>query len=110
MSARLSLSIAADHPAFAGHFPGAPIVPGVVLLDEALLALESALGLSFAACELPTVKFRQVLRPGEPLELRHDAVTAGMLRFSLWSAGRLVVEASVRVPGGPAAPGGTDGR
>ena len=40
MNARVSawLRIAPDHPALAGHFPGHPIVPGVLLLDEALHA------------------------------------------------------------------------
>jgi len=28
-----------DHPSLPGHFPGAPIVPGVVILDEVLAAL-----------------------------------------------------------------------
>jgi len=31
--------IPADHPSLPGHFPGAPIVPGVVILDEILAAL-----------------------------------------------------------------------
>ncbi len=31
-----SLEISADHPAFAGHFPNFPVLPGAVLLDEAL--------------------------------------------------------------------------
>ena len=31
-----SIGIPADHPAFAGHFPGIPILPGAVLLDETL--------------------------------------------------------------------------
>ncbi|MBS1142561.1 MAG: hypothetical protein H6R13_4014, partial [Proteobacteria bacterium] len=26
-----------DHPALTGHFPGRPIMPGVVLLDQAIL-------------------------------------------------------------------------
>jgi len=31
--------IRANHPSLPGHFPGAPIVPGVVILDEVLAAL-----------------------------------------------------------------------
>ena len=30
----------ADHPSFAGHFPKFPVLPGAVLLDEALQAIE----------------------------------------------------------------------
>jgi 3-hydroxyacyl-[acyl-carrier-protein] dehydratase len=32
-------TISADHPSLPGHFPGTPIVPGVVILDEILAAL-----------------------------------------------------------------------
>ncbi len=32
-------TVPADHPSLPGHFPGRPIVPGVVLLDEALACL-----------------------------------------------------------------------
>ena len=28
--------IRADHPSLPGHFPGAPLVPGVVILDEVI--------------------------------------------------------------------------
>ena len=31
--------IGADHPSLPGHFPGAAIVPGVVILDEIVAAL-----------------------------------------------------------------------
>src|SRR4029077_4715554 len=34
-----SRTIRADHPSLAGHFPDAPIVPGVVILDEVISAL-----------------------------------------------------------------------
>ena len=30
--------IPADHPALAGHFPGQPVVPAVMILDEVLAA------------------------------------------------------------------------
>ena len=31
--------IRGNHPTFPGHFPGTPLVPGVVILDEVLAAL-----------------------------------------------------------------------
>ena len=31
--------IRADHPSLPGHFPGTPLVPGVVILDEVIAAL-----------------------------------------------------------------------
>ena len=49
--------VEADHPALAGHFPGRPIVPGVVLLDEALAAIEADSG-SAPPLRLARVKFR----------------------------------------------------
>jgi 3-hydroxymyristoyl/3-hydroxydecanoyl-(acyl carrier protein) dehydratase len=39
MTFEVSRIIRANHPTLPGHFPGAPIVPGVVILDEVLAAL-----------------------------------------------------------------------
>jgi 3-hydroxymyristoyl/3-hydroxydecanoyl-(acyl carrier protein) dehydratase len=82
--------IRADHPALAGHFPDNPIVPGVVLLDETLHAIARITGASVAQCTLSTVKFKNILRPGEPLTLSFDAHGTRSLRFELKSAGRAI--------------------
>ena len=79
--------IATDHPAFPGHFPGQPIVPGVVLLDEAQRAVEAALGHPVSG--LAMAKFLSVVRPGEALELRYEA-SAQAVRFSLHAGDRQV--------------------
>lgn len=55
--------IAADHPSLPGHFPGRPIVPGVVLLDRVYAAIEAAHG-PLGATRLSQVKFLQPLLPG----------------------------------------------
>jgi 3-hydroxyacyl-[acyl-carrier-protein] dehydratase len=55
--------VPADHPSLAGHFPGNPIVPGVLLLDVILSRVEHATGCR--AVRLQQVKFTSVLRPGE---------------------------------------------
>src|SRR3546814_1133754 len=51
-----------DHPALPGHFPGRPIVPGVVILDRVLDAIEAAHG-PLGALRLPQVKFLRPLLP-----------------------------------------------
>lgn len=53
-----------EHPSLPGHFPGRPLVPGVVVLGRVLEAIESAHG-ALGAVALPQVKFMQPLLPGE---------------------------------------------
>jgi hypothetical protein len=57
MTTPIKLGISIDHPAFAGHFPNSPIVPGVVLLDFALHAIATAEGFILNLYELNSVKF-----------------------------------------------------
>jgi 3-hydroxyacyl-[acyl-carrier-protein] dehydratase len=56
--------IPAAHPTAALHFPGLPIVPGALLLDEAAAAIAGTVPLRFRA-----VKFLSPVRHGEMLEL-----------------------------------------
>lgn len=60
----MEFTIAPDHPCLPGHFPGRPLVPGVVLLDRVLAAIEAAHG-PLGPLRLPQVKFLQPLLPGE---------------------------------------------
>lgn len=59
----------ADHPAFAGHFPGNPVVPGVLLLDRVIEVAESWLGHGLHVRALRQAKFLAPLRPGEPAQI-----------------------------------------
>jgi 3-hydroxymyristoyl/3-hydroxydecanoyl-(acyl carrier protein) dehydratase len=86
----LPLAIAADHPAYAGHFPGRPILPGVVLLDEALLALAALLGRAAATAQIKSAKFLSPVLPGENLRLDYSSTAAGVFRFELKAAERVV--------------------
>lgn len=63
--------IAADHPSLPGHFPGQPVVPGVVVLERVLEAIESAHG-PLDGLRLPQVKFAQPLLPGETARIELD--------------------------------------
>jgi 3-hydroxymyristoyl/3-hydroxydecanoyl-(acyl carrier protein) dehydratase len=83
----ITFTIRADHPAFAGHFPGAPILPGVVLLDEALHALEPA---SAPYWKVSSVKFLRPVLPGDTLTLQHERQANGSIRFTIQTAGQLV--------------------
>ena len=81
----MPLPIAADHPAYAGHFPGQPILPGVVLLDEALhaLAAQQQQGGQGAGWQLKSVKFHSPVQPGESLTLHAVESPAGGFRFEI---------------------------
>ena len=56
-----------DHPAFAGHFPGQPILPGVVLLDRALLVAQAQDGRHEGCWQVSQAKFLSPCGPGDEL-------------------------------------------
>ena len=86
----MSLRISHHHPAFPGHFPGAPIVPGAVLLDEALRALEPADGAQRIKCNIAAAKFHSAVRPGESLTPEYERFADGSIRFIIRTPDRTV--------------------
>lgn len=87
----LSLAIPADHPAFPGHFPARPILPGAALLDLVVLALEEALALPPAALQLVSGKFLAPVGPGSVLRLLATPGRADNWRCTLSDAAGLTV-------------------
>jgi 3-hydroxymyristoyl/3-hydroxydecanoyl-(acyl carrier protein) dehydratase len=82
------LRFATSHPVFPGHFPGAPMVPGALLLAAAL----AALGLGGAGTRIASAKFLRPVAPDEPVEVRR--IDAARLEFHV--AGRLVATAALQ--------------
>ncbi|HMK86274.1 MAG TPA: hypothetical protein VK437_09985 [Steroidobacteraceae bacterium] len=90
-----ALEIPADHPAFAGHFPGMPILPGAVLLDEALYVIERDLRLDLTQWRLSAAKFLERVGPGDALSLEHAAARDDTVRFTVRVAGRPALTATL---------------
>ena len=59
-----SFTIKSSHPSLKGHFPGNPVVPGVVILDEIINIIKLAKP-GFTVDAIPMVKFTQPLLPGQ---------------------------------------------
>src|SRR5574343_651253 len=88
-------TVPADHPAFAGHFPGHPIVPGVVLLDQAILFAEKMLGRSGLAWQVGNAKFFSPVGPAEALSFALNTKPSGAIAFTVRGAGRDVASGSL---------------
>ena len=98
MDRTTTLKIAAEHPALAGHFPGAPVLPGVVLLDEMLRLVESGIG--GGRWRIGTAKFVRPVYAGETLTLCHERLPNGSIRFRVQRGGEAVAH-GVLVPDDP---------
>jgi 3-hydroxymyristoyl/3-hydroxydecanoyl-(acyl carrier protein) dehydratase len=78
---RTTVTIAEAHPACDGHFPGAPVLPAVLLLDEALCAWEKASKTPPGSWSVQAAKFTAPVRPGQTLILEHEPAAGGAVRF-----------------------------
>jgi 3-hydroxyacyl-[acyl-carrier-protein] dehydratase len=92
------LAGAADHPAFAGHFPGQPIVPGVVLLDRAILFAEQLLGRPALDWQVGNAKFFSPVGPGEMLIFALQTKASGAIAFTVKTAERDIASGSLTPP------------
>jgi 3-hydroxymyristoyl/3-hydroxydecanoyl-(acyl carrier protein) dehydratase len=89
------LAVDADHPSLPGHFPGRPIVPGVVLLDEALAVVAANYGVT-APLRLLRVKFVTPVLPGDRVAVLGDPPVAGAVRFTCICDARPILSAAVQ--------------
>ena len=87
----MSFTIAPDHPALPGHFPGRPIVPGVLLLDAVLRAIAARDPGLPPPGRLLRAKFIAPVRPGQAVALELGERREGRVAFAGRVDGALVL-------------------
>jgi len=107
-------NVSANEAYFAGHFPGHPVMPGVLIV-EALAQAGGILAYESVAAEeriwilylagLEEIRFKQTVRPGDQLVLRVELVKRkrNLWRFTAVAEvdGKLVAEAQILMADGP---------
>ena len=81
------------HPSLPGHFPGQPVVPGVVLLDHVALCV---LPPHARLTAIDVVKFMRQVLPGEAVSVRTGVPEAGRLTFACTVAGEDALRGTLR--------------
>jgi 3-hydroxyacyl-[acyl-carrier-protein] dehydratase len=97
-TAQIVLVVPNDLEYFDGHFPGVPVVPGVVQLKWAIEAARRCLAISGAVTRMEVLKFQRVMGPGAEVQLALEySAETQKLYFSFdsdqarYSSGRIVL-------------------
>lgn len=92
--------ISLEHPAFAGHFPNDPLLPGVVLLDKLIQRIQKHYASPMASglnrfC-LESVKFLHSVRPDDEISFQWEE-QGTQLKFSISCATQLIAQGTLRM-------------
>ncbi len=92
----MSHRVDATHPCLPGHFPGAPLVPAVVILE---LVIEQVLAghPGYKVHGLPQVKFLAPLAPEQDFEIHCSSGKGDRINFHCESAGERLVEGCLQL-------------
>ena len=90
MSKERLVKIKSDHPALSGHFPGNPIVPGVVILEEVLETIRQVEPLKLTLLGAPSIKFHSPFRPEELMTIQLEPYQPQGRRFVCRTGNRLI--------------------
>lgn len=85
----ICLDIPVDHPAFNGHFPNHPILPGVCILNYVINAFERP------SQGFRSAKFLKPVRPGDTLQIAFGDIKRGAYSFTVKVAGDIVCEGQI---------------
>jgi 3-hydroxyacyl-[acyl-carrier-protein] dehydratase len=103
-----TLRIDASHPSLPGHFPGRPIVPGVLLLDQVISRAERWLGHRLSIAALAQAKFTQPLLPNEEATLsltysepEPEPEPEPELKFEIYKDSDRIAQGSFKLRRGP---------
>ena len=92
-----SLSIAASHPSLPGHFPGHPIVPGVVILNKVIALLRAELP-DGSIVGIKKMKFLTPLAADQLFTVQCKPIKNQGLRFQcLLADGELLAEGHLKL-------------
>ena len=93
--ATLERTFPSDHAAAQAHFPGNPIIPGALLLSEALRAIEASLGKHVCPYQIRSAKFIRPVRPGERVSIDFSRRDKKRISFSCKVGTTLVLAGEV---------------
>lgn len=83
------LSVAEDHECFRGHFPGFPVLPGVVQLHWAVEFARTHFGIPGAVADIKRLKFKNIVSPPAVVELELTRTGEGEVRFVFFDSGAI---------------------
>jgi 3-hydroxyacyl-[acyl-carrier-protein] dehydratase len=93
-SSSATLSVDNTHPSLPGHFPGLPVVPGVVLLSQVLTDLARQLP-RVRVTGIKKLKFLRMLFPDRRFTVEFGEPAERNLRFKCWQDGDLLAEGNL---------------